>query len=70
MTEQEKSFLAKVEETLWDHTGDTETAKYLIDDMRAEKENIGGDLRSICWAVLVNSGFYGLAQKIQTWSVE
>jgi hypothetical protein len=70
MTEQEKSFLAKVEDTLWSHTGDTETVEYIMQEIRTEKEMVGGNLLAICWAVLVNSGFYGVAQKIQTWSVE
>ena len=70
MTEAEEKFLAKVEDTLWSHTGDTETVKYLIDDMRAEKETIGGSLVAICWAVLVDSGFYGAANEVQSWSVK
>tara|TARA_R100000654_G_scaffold2744_4_gene9996 strand:+ start:423 stop:635 length:213 start_codon:yes stop_codon:yes gene_type:complete len=70
MTEAEQKFLNKVEDTLLNHTGDTETVKYLIDDMRAEKETVGGSLVAICWAVLVDSGFYGAANEVQSWSVE
>lgn len=70
MTEAEQKFLDKVEDTLWSHTGDYESVKYLIDDMRSEKENIGGNLVAICWAVLVDRGFYGAAREIQSWSVE
>jgi len=70
MTEAEQKFLNKVEDTLLNHTGDTETVKYLIDDMRAEKETVGGNLVAICWAVLVDSGFYGAANEVQSWSVE
>ena len=70
MTEQEKSFLAKVEETLNSHAGNDETVEYIMQEIRTEKEIVGGNLLAICWAVLVNSGFYGAANKIQAWSVE
>lgn len=70
MTEQEQAFLDKVEAALKENGTDPETARLIVEDIKEEKEMVGGNLLAICWAVLVESGFYGTANKIQTWSVE
>tara|TARA_R100000234_G_C4959321_1_gene161051 strand:- start:367 stop:579 length:213 start_codon:yes stop_codon:yes gene_type:complete len=70
MTEAEQRFLAKVDAALLKEGVDPTWVAFLIDDMRAEKETVGGNLVAICWAVLVDSGFYKVAAELQSWSVE
>jgi hypothetical protein len=70
MTEAEKRFLDRIRRSLLESGTDNETVNYLVQDMQKEKEVIGGNLLAICWAVLIESGFYRLAQEIQTWRVE
>ena len=69
MTDREQNFLDKVEKSLKNNGVDPETARLILEDITEEKDRVGGNLLAICWAVLVDSGFYGTANEIQTWSV-
>jgi len=59
-----KDFITSLREKMNEREVGPQTQEALLDEILTEYESIPGDIREIAWAVLVNSGFFGLAHEV------
>jgi hypothetical protein len=59
-----KDFITGLREKMDEREVGSQTQEAILDEILTEYENVPGDIREIAWAVLVNSGFIGLANAV------
>lgn len=59
-----KDFITGLREKMDEREVGSQTQEAILDEILTEYENVPGDIREIAWAVLVHSGFIGLANAV------